>query len=206
MRRSISVCLAILLTGPWVLAGEISPAGEKLARALDETHVEKLWLAKHEVNWETGKSLGPSIDDGKSHTHCSAFAAAVAMRHNVYLLRPPEHSTNLLSNAQLDWLRSEGSRKGWKSVKGGVEAQELANKGYLVVAVYKNPDPKKPGHVAIIRPSNKSEKALAAEGPQVIMSGMINFNSTSLKEGFRFHPHAYRDGEIHFFAHKLELK
>lgn len=211
MHRSLALCaslllVSLLLTGQFALAGDITPAGEKLAKILDETHVEKLWLAKHKVDWETGKSLGLSTDDGKSHTHCSAFVASVAMRHHVYILRPPEHSTVLLANAQLDWLKNEGSRKGWKAVKNPIEAQHLANKGEFVVAAYKSSDSKKPGHIAIVRPSTKSEKDIEEEGTQIIQAGMTNYNITSAKEGFKHHHGAFKDGEIYYFVHRLELR
>ena len=191
------------LMGQTRLTSEITSAGEELARTLDDMHVEKLWLAKHKVNWETGKSLGTYTDD-KSHTHCSAFVAATAMKLNVYILRPPEHSTEMLANAQLDWLKEEGPKKGWHPVKGPVEAQNLANKGYLVVASFKEADPRKHGHIAIVRPSTKSEKAIEEDGPQIIQAGMENHNSTSAKEGFKHHPGAFKEGKIHYYAHKLE--
>lgn len=203
------LCAALLLAaqpGRTAHAADITPAGEKLAKALDDTHVEKLWLPKHKVEWETGKSLGEFGDDGKSHTHCSAFVAAVAKRHDVYILRPPEHPTVMLANAQFDWLKDDGSKKGWKPVKGPVEAQHLANKGDLVVAAFKEADPKKHGHIAVVRPSTKTDKAVEEEGPQIIQAGMTNYNSTSVKEGFKHHPGAFKDGHIRYFVHKLELK
>ncbi len=131
------------LASPASAAG-ISREGEKLATALDAMHVETLWLAHNRVNWKTGESIGERPADGKTHTHCSAFVAAFCLRQDVYILRPPEHSSTLLANAQFDWLGGEGRAQGWRPVPTGLEAQRLANRGVLVVAAYKENDPKKP--------------------------------------------------------------
>jgi hypothetical protein len=69
------------------------------------------------------------------------------------------------------------------------------------VAVYKNHDPKKSGHIAIIRPSTKSGEEIQAEGPEVTQAGGTNHNSCSLKTGFRNHPGAFANGEIRFYSH-----
>jgi hypothetical protein len=107
----------------------------------------------------------------------------------------------LLANAQFDWLPKEGKEKGWTPVPDGVAAQDLANRGNVVVAVYQNHDPKKSGHIAIIRPGMKTPEQIAAEGPDVIQAGGTNFNSASLKRGFANHPDAFPKGEIRFYAH-----
>jgi len=71
----------------------------------------------------------------------------------------------------------------------------------VVVAVYKNQDPQKSGHIAMLRPSTKSIAQIKGEGPQVTQDGGTNHNSCSLKEGFRNHRAAYEKGEILFVAH-----
>ena len=68
--------VAAIAMAPTANADEISTGGKRLAKALDAMDVERLWLAKHYVNWETGAALDKPVVDGKSHTHCSAFAAA----------------------------------------------------------------------------------------------------------------------------------
>jgi hypothetical protein len=70
--------------------------------------------------------------------------------------------------------------------------------------VYRNHDPKKSGHIAIIRPSTKSDGEIGSEGPEVTQAGGTNHNSCSLKEGFRNHRAGYENGEIRFFAHAVE--
>src|SRR5262249_49999314 len=111
MRRLV-VCVPFLFVPPVLASGdEITPEGKKLAAAYDAMNVENLWLPKRYVNWKTGEALDKEVTDGKAHTHCSAFAAAACMRLDVYLLRPPEHSTVLLANAQYDWLHGEGKKQ-----------------------------------------------------------------------------------------------
>jgi hypothetical protein len=125
------------------------------------------------------------------------------MKLGIYILRPTDHSADLLANAQLDWLRGEGASQGWKPVSSPIEAQHLANQGYLVVAGYKSTDPTKSGHIAIVRPSTKSDRQIAVEGPQIIQAGKVNYNSTTVREGFKHHPLALREGGIPYFAHAL---
>lgn len=207
MRRVSGVVAFLLLAAARVgQAQEITADGQKLARALDNMKVETLWLARQKVHWKTGEPYGEPPSDGKPHTHCSAFAAAFCYRHGVYILRPPEHSATMLANAQYDWLAGEGRNKGWSPVEGPVEAQRLANRGQIVVAVYKEADPRRHGHIAVVRPSTKSEAAILADGPQIAQAGMDNYNNASLREGFKHHRGAWASGQIRFFAHAVDWK
>ena len=83
------------------------------------------------------------------------------------------------------------------------QAQHEANLGYMVVAVYKEQNPKRPGHIAIVRPSTKSAPQIAAEGPQVTQAGGHNARSTSLAHGFANHPDAWGKQKVRYFAHKV---
>lgn len=187
-------------------AADVTPAGEKLAAALDAMHVEDLWLAHNRVKWKTGEPIGPAPADNKTHTHCSAFVAAFCLRQDIYILRPPEHSSTLLANAQFDWLDGAGRARGWRPVASALEAQQLANRGLVVVAAYKASDPAKPGHIAVVRPSAKSDGAVAREGPEVAQAGVTNSADTTLKDGFRHHPDAFRKGLVRFWAHDIPAR
>jgi hypothetical protein len=181
----------------------ISPAAEQLAKVFDSMHVEEHWPAGVIVDWRTGEPTGKAVTDDGKHTHCSQFAAALCERLGVYILRPPEHGAVLLANAQYDWLPEKGREAGWTAVPSGAAAQDIANRGQLVVAIYKNHDPKKSGHIAIVRPGHKTAEQLAAEGPDVIQAGGHNYNRTNLKQGFANHPKAFSAGEILFYAHAV---
>ena len=177
----------------------ITADGKKLLQLIDNSKVEELWPAGYQVDWETGEPK--KVSTSTHSTHCSAFAASFSKKVGVYLLHPPEHGQNLLANAQFDWLQSDAATKeGWEKVASGLEAQNLANKGYLVVTAIKNSDETKPGHVAVIRPAVKSLFILEDEGPQVAQSGKVNHYSISLLKGFANHPGAWQNGVI-FYKH-----
>lgn len=178
----------------------ISERGKNLGMFLDKLNVETLWVPGKDIDWKTGEVKS----DRDSSTHCSAFAAAVAYKLNIYLLRPPEHSQLLLANAQQDWLKLNGTKNGWREVSDFPTAQTLANNGFLVLASYKSPSINKPGHIAIVRPYSKSIPKLEEEGPQIIQAGSRNYNSTSLKTGFKNHPNAWEDRQILLYSHDAD--
>ncbi len=178
--------------------GPITPAGERLGHFLDGTSVDQLWPSGWHVNWQTGEPDRPEPGGRNAHTHCSAFVAAMTVRLGIYILRPPEHRQQLLANAQMHWLGEEGAASGWRPVDGEQAAQTLANQGILVVASYENPDPHRPGHIAILRPSLKSAAELASDGPQITQAGGHNFISTTLQNGFRA-----RRPSVVYYAHEL---
>ena len=183
----------------------VTPQAEQIVRELNSMGVETKWIAGEHVHWENGLPTGvPETSPGK-HTHCSAFVASAAKKLGVYILRPPEHGQMLLANAQNKWLAEEGPAHGWRKLADAREAQAAANRGLLVVASYHNHHDDKPGHIAIVRPGNKTAAQIAAEGPDVIQAGSVNATSISIKAGFAGHPAAWRDNEIAYYAHEVKL-
>lgn len=69
----------------------MTPEGAVLAAFLDSLNVSSHWLNDEHVAWFSGLANNPDAAYGVA-THCSAFAAAVAERLGIYILRPPEHS------------------------------------------------------------------------------------------------------------------
>jgi hypothetical protein len=181
----------------------IEKGGQKLKDFYLSLDVENLWIAGSHVNWETGVADRPDATSG-NHTHCSAFAAAACKRLSIYLLRPPDHKQLLLANAQYEWLATPAAADaGWKLVAGGnvyAAAQKLANSGYVVIAVCKNPDEKKPGHAALVMPTDIRIDKLAELGPELIMAGTHNHNYVSLKAGFHSHLTEWPEHVILFYA------
>ena len=123
-------------------------------------------------------------------------------------------------NAQERWLNGAAgagetaAAAGWRRLGQladpgvALTAVSLANKGDLVVAVYFQPPeltaegPKeRPGHAAIVRPSDKSVAAIERDGPDVIQAGMHNHRLVAMKTGFASHKDGWRDGTIEFFVH-----
>ena len=183
----------------------ITPAGQRLATFLDGTDVEHLWLPKSYVDWESGQPTAKPAHGGVRSSHCSAYAAAVADKLGVYLLRPPEHAQPLLANAQYEWLDHDGPAKGWHADPTPEQAQADANAGELVVAVYRAPDPHKPGHIAVVHPAIKTQKDLDDAGPEITQAGATNYAHTTVSVGFNHHPGAWDAAgkTVRFYAHDV---
>lgn len=167
----------------------ITSKGNELKQFYLNQNVENLWLAGHHIDWETGQPDDPFATKGIK-THCSAFVASVCKQKHIYILRPPEHKTGLLANAQYDWLFSkEATQIGWHQITDSIyqKAQSYANKGYLVTAVYKNPDPSKPGHIALVMPDEVTNDLLNQQGPTLIQAGSVNKSAIPLRLGFKHH-------------------
>jgi hypothetical protein len=203
--RSTMFLWTLLLCTVAVRAGEPLPVmneGVKLRETLDMMDVMNRWKPnEHITHWKTGES-----DDktGGPKTHCSLFAAAVCWKLDAPLLSPPPQT--LLANRQQDWLFDEGKKKGWKKLDDALEAQKLANEGVLVLASYKNPDAKKAGHIAVVRPSEIDAAALKKSGPRITQAGATNYEDTDVKTGFKNHPGAFENGEILYFAYQSKMR
>jgi len=193
--------------------GPITQEGQRLAALLDSTNVEALWQHGYHIDWRTGAAVGPPLSSPGSHTHCSAFAASVAERLGVYLLRPPDHRQNWLANAQERWLNSPAAA-GWHRIGqladpgASLSAVALANQGKLVVAVYFQPPRETPegpkersGHIAIVRPSDKAAALIDREGPDVIQAAGTNHRLVALRDGFASHKQGLSTGAIEYFWH-----
>jgi hypothetical protein len=176
--------------------GVISPAGERLAQFLNASDVTHRWRAGWHVDWRTGEKNRGSPGGPEAKTHCSAFVAAMAERLGIYVLRPPEHRQELLANAQMGWLHDHGGEHGWQPVATPAAAQAAANRGELVLEAFENPNPAKPGHIAIVRPSEKSRADLERDGPQETQAGETNAISATTKVGFSHHHGAWIAGGI----------
>jgi len=199
-----ALCAALLLptvAGAQPCCGAITPNGQRLLQRLDASGVDHLWLPHRHVNWETGE-IDITRDGRPSATHCSAFAAAFAKQLGIYILRPPEHSPMLLANAQMRWLSFDGASAGWRRLPDAAAAQQGANRGNLVVAVFENPDAHRPGHIAVIRPGTPDAARLAAEGPDVTQAGATNALSMTLRRAFSHHHGAWPD-QIRYFEHAI---
>lgn len=206
----LAPCLAMYAINTW--AGEancchtITAQGRELARQLDESGVDHLWLAGHHVDWRTGEPNSDAEDGGHGNaTHCSAFAASFAQRLGIYLLRPPQHSQILLASAQVEWLdSSDAAQQGWLRLSDMRDAQHRANQGEFVVAAFPNPNPHKPGHIAIVHPAVLSDEQLLTDGPSITQAGQENALMTNVRQGFRHHRGAWPDG-IRYYTHTGRL-
>lgn len=180
--------------------GTITEGGQKLLKLLVSMDVEHLWLSHHAVHWRSG--FPKEVHGG---THCSAFAAAVADRLGVYILRPPEHSQEFLASAQGRWLAGSHARHdGWVRVESPREAQTLANHGYLVVLVHISPEAEVHGHIAVVRPADKTEQAIDTDGPETIQAGLRNFADGNAQRSFQLHPGVW-PSQVGMYAHTTDF-
>ena len=174
---------------------------------LDASGVDHLWIAGHHIDWRTGEPDKDLADNREQATHCSAFAAAVAERLGVYVLRPPEHRQELLASAQVRWLEKDGAAMGWRSLPNVVTAQTAANQGDLVLEAFQSRNPHRPGHIAIVRASEKSLAALERGGADEAQAGSTNAVDTTTIDGFALHRGAWLpggSGAMRYYAHAID--
>jgi hypothetical protein len=186
--------------------GPVTPDGRKLAAILDATGVDHLWLAGRHVDWRSGEADASRPDGREAKTHCSAFVAAVAARLGAYVLRPPDHPQELLASAQMRWLREAGASRGWRPLADAAAAQRAANRGELVLEAFENPDPHRAGHIAIVRPADRTLAELDSDGPLETQAGSYNAIRTTTAAGFRGHRGAWLaggGGAIGYYAHAI---
>ena len=185
---------------------ELSNNGIELKKYYDSFDISNLWIMGQRIDWESGKSLGTS--NNKKATHCSAFVAAALKNKGIYILRPPEHKTKDLANSQFDWLNTkEAIDLGWTKIDGENRyklVQNLANQGYFIVAVFRNKDDKKPGHIALIYPGILSDDELINNGPLLIQAGHINGKGITLRKGFEKHIEDWNTNNIEFYGYKIK--
>ncbi len=196
--KSIFLFFVLIFFSATLFAYPVAPTGEKLSEFLDGLEVNKRWLPDRYVDWTTGISLG-KFHSGYG-THCSTFVAAAASKLGIPILSPAEQ-TGLLANAQYRWLENQGQQHGWTLVDNQLTAQKIANQGCLVVISYANPNQRRPGHIVIVRPSNKSKDEINSRGPQIIQAGRKNYNSTTLSKAFRNPQAAFRNHKLVYYAH-----
>jgi hypothetical protein len=187
---------------PFVKADQSMPFtrdGESLMRKLDSMQVESHWLPHQSVDWKSGVADDPSIRGPESNG--GAFVAAVCNEFKLSL--PHSELQDFLPGNQIDWFLNIGKEKGWVKV-GEVEAQVLANQGWVVVAAWQNMAPaghrENSGQLAIVRPDREPVSALAERGPLVTLAGPKNRNSIGLKDGFP--AGSWSKQEVVYLAHR----
>jgi hypothetical protein len=194
-----------LQAGP--CCGPITPAGHRLIVVLDSMDVEHRWPKDQAIEWDTGLPVGPTGSEGHDpDTHCSAFTAAVGKRIGVYMPHPPMYSQIRLSEAQLSYFDSRAGRDdGWRRVDTPEQAQALANQGMLVIVGRMGHTSKydpRPGHIAVVRPSERTEAQISESGVQMTQAGTHNWRSITAKGGFHHEP-GQLPSNLEYFAHDV---
>lgn len=167
----------------------IDSNGQKLRNFYLGLDVAHLWLKGHHVDWQTGQRDENDVLDNH-RIHCNRFVVAAAARLGINMERPTKHTG---ANEQYDWLISKKATvEGWLPVDGDsleqyYNAQQYANKGFMVVAVCKNKNEDFSGHIALVMPFVTTQERIYKQGPMMIQAGTYNSAGTPLKEGFKKH-------------------
>lgn len=199
-------------------AETISEAANKNLQTFNSLKVEEKWQKGEIINCKTSEIIEEYTGEHKktgrrvNHDGCFVYAALSSLNIPKDSLPPhPEFDTGfipLLTNKQADWYETEGNKHGWNYIKNKdrednfTQAQKLANQGYLVIAIYKNINPKRVGHTAIVIPSDKDIEKIKKDGPEIAQAGTNNFSSCSLKKGFRNKKDAFKNNEIKVYYYK----
>jgi hypothetical protein len=89
-------------------------------------------------------------------------------------------------NATVDWLTIRGPDHGWREVDER-DAAAHAGQGGPALAIWRNPNPKASGHVAVLLPPRGETR--------IAQAGRRNFAEGTLRAGFGDH------GPVRFFVH-----
>lgn len=112
--------------------------------------------------------------DGRpgEETFCNFAAVAITTAMSVPL-------PQLRANEIALWLEGQSvdPHSGWEQVDEHT-AQRMADEGQVAVAVWQNPQPGKPGHIAVLVPS------LEEDGTWIAQAGVKNFTRGKLEAGF----------------------
>ena len=197
----LSFFLVVLIIYHFLFKNENDIKINKLIHTLNSMDLMRGWEPGYNVKCDTGERV-KTKSTTVSSSHCSCFVYAVCKKMNIKLIGTPEYSQYHLAHNQINWLKTEEAHKhGWRQINGSLKekyliSQEKANNGVLVIAGT-NQDKEIRGHIAIVRPSNKSYFFIINEGPQVISSSYVNTYSSSLKEDF-----LYYKGEMASFENR----
>lgn len=144
--------------------------------------VEALQAAVDLVDPEHNPDLLPRdiTGDGKNETFCNFFIA--------YITRLLGCSVpQMLANDQVEWLRDNGSQKGWYKVTPS-EALEAANAGKPTIVGWHNK--RGHGHIALVRETPKGK-----QGIWIAQAGVRNYAHAPIVKGFGI------AAPLEFFSH-----
>ena len=196
IRTCYALALSVLLAPGAAHADPITPKGMRLLRILDSMGVDHKWQPFSKVNWQTGLPLAEQPSNYRG-THCAGFVDAVAQKLGVPINSPSDPQVNPSADEQTEWLASAGAAVGWHRLDGPVAAQFAANHGEFVIAALD--DSPRIGHSAIVRPANKNEADILADGPQETQAGGVNERNTDVADGFKRHSNPLT--RIQYFGH-----
>lgn len=137
-----------------------------------------------ELDVENAPRYRAAVVDGKPKTFCNIFVTDVIRNMGV---KAPSHwmtgkgepakvgqGIEMTANRLYPWFQMNGATYGWWEADEATAAS-AADRGHLVVAVYRNPSG--PGHIVIVKGGVDGETRVA-------QAGAHNFADTSLSTAF----------------------
>ena len=100
----------------------------------------------------------------------------------------------MLANETVGWLHEHGKTHGWKRIDARM-AQQMANEGHPSIAIWENPDPGIPGHIAVIRPGSAGDE----RGGAISQAGGLVLDASHIETGFTDKDHEKR---IQYWYHE----
>lgn len=171
-------------TCPIYTSGTLLRTGEALATVVGQFDVENNpRYTPRDGNtycniflWDVTKALGCEIPHTKAtYTNVNGTVVFKAEERN--------------ANRTIDWLINKGSEWGWRQVSKNSALDRVNGVSvYPTVAVWRNPNDAKPGHVALLVPSP------VPTAVYITQSGASNFKCKTLESGFGSLP-------VVFFTH-----
>lgn len=167
-------------------------------KVIEQFEVEKsaryepgTWTYCNIFVWDVTRAMGAEIphwvikinNDGRS-----------AMDSNGIFTVERENRKEMLVNETVDWLKQHGETYGWRRIDARM-AQQMANEGHPSIAVWENPNPKKFGHIAVIRPGSVGDE----RGTAISQAGILVLDASHIDKGFKDQDHKKR---IQYWYHE----
>jgi hypothetical protein len=210
----VVICVSQATTfGKFVLSTKIKPATDYV--------FEESWRVTQRID-ELDVVQNPDYQPGGGKTYCNKFAADLVQKvgaslpkeltfdgttrrwlSNYYNAREQNEKRGttfeLNANMMQDWLAD--SSNGWEEISGHEPAQRFANRGYLVLASWKNPTSAwKSGHITIVR-AYEWDGFNSDKGPRIAQAGRTNFSDDFASSGFS----ASKRSQVRYFLFRHQL-
>ena len=183
----------------------INKNGLKLANFINSLDVENKWKKNQYIDWYSGETINTINKLNSYYSHCSSYVASICKRLNIPIHGPEFNiPTEGLANKQYLWLLENGESYGWykinknNQIENEINAQLMANNGYLVIVCHYHLINKNKGHIAIVKPSEIDTHDIIKYGCMIAQSGKINSSNMYLINGFR-----NKRNECKYFYHKI---
>ncbi|NDJ78779.1 MAG: TIGR02594 family protein, partial [Chloroflexi bacterium] len=162
--------------------GEVQ--GENIERVITFLDVENNPRYDPALHNSEGREWATDTNQDGTVTTCTVYVADVSRILCAEIPLQPNRAANFMCNwlERADQQNSTLQQAGWRKLESAKKAQELANKGYPVVATQR----KSPaGHVALVRPVPEGE-TVDEDNPFLAQSGATNASNTRVKTIFTF--------------------